>query len=234
MLSFIGTSKSGNSSPSKLPLKSESTTVAKLYDSISTLTLDRFIKCAVDGDLHQLQIDPTEPCSGDILLKTWEPIYEAFLDGMKDSDGLYKIRLIGKINHLQFNYEHIQLCVKFLQMAYHPDIVAILQSYMRVGEFNVEDMESYYRDLQVVLTRAQKIQQQIQEKRAELSVIQKSNSPEEKTTRKQFDQLIASVSIYAKFHIDKRIITVSEFIEYYTSRRENYEALEAEYDKMKR
>ena len=94
-------------------------------------------------------------------------------------------------------------------------------------------MESYVRDLQVVLNRAQRLQVEIEEKKAELSIIQGEQKEGEKTTRKQFDQLITSVSIYAKFHIDKKSVTVSEFVEYYTARRESIEAMEEHYEKTK-
>lgn len=210
---------------------SASSTEGKLYDSISLLTLDRFIKCYVDGDLHQLKVNPDDLIAGTKLISTWTGIHEAFMDGMRDKEGLYKIRLLGKINHLEFTYRHIHLCVQYLSIAHDQEIITLLQRVVSVGMFNPEDMKSYMNDLQVVLNRAQGLLAVIEEKKAELAIIQKQETPGEKPTRKQFDQLITQVSIFAKFHIDKRVITVSEFIEYYTSRRESFEALEEQHNK---
>lgn len=206
----------------------------KLYDSASTLTLDRFISCAVDGNLKQLQINPLDEFLEEYLITIWESIYEQFLDGMENREGIHVYKLHGKINYLNFTYKLIHLCVKYLQMAYDPEILDLLKPHIRVtGQFNPDDKPSYFQDLQVILNRAQRMLLDIENKKAELAVIEKRQKPAEKATRKQFDQLIAQVSIYAKFHIDKKIVTVSEFIEYYVARKQNYEALEEQYEKSK-
>lgn len=234
MLPFTWKAKNGNIS--KLPSlqASASTMAGKLYDSISKLTLDRFIRCACENDLQALFIDENDFVLTPEVIAVWEPIHEAFLDGMKDKEGLYKIRLMGKINHLEFNYQLIQLCIKFLSQAYDKEVVEIMQRIVRVGDFNPENMDSYRNDCQVVLNRAQMLLIQIEEKRAELAVIHKDETPGQKTTRKQFTQLITAVSIYTKFHINAKEIMVDEFIEYYQSRVESILALEAQYEKSKR
>lgn len=204
----------------------------KLYTTIDVLTLDRFIKCTCDGNLSHLQINPLDNIPQHSLQQTWNGIHEAFLDGMKDKEGAYKITIKNKIQTLEKQYELIQRCVKALEIAYDPEIIDILMAHIRVsGEFNPDDRVSYFKDLQILLNRAQGIQLKIKNLEAEYSMLEAGDKAGEKTTRKQFDQLIAQVSIYAKFHIDKKLVTVSEFIEYYTSRRESIEALEKQFQK---
>jgi hypothetical protein len=234
MLPFTWKARSGNTSTLPQLQKSASSLEGKLFDSITSLTLERFIRVACENDYSALFIDPKEFVLTAELGKVWTDIHEAFLDGMKDKEGIHKLRLVGKINHLQFVYEHIHLCVKYLSIAYDPEVVAYLQAHVMVGVLNPEDAVGYINSLQIILNRAQMILFQIQEKQAELKVIQGSEKPGEKTTRKHFDQLIAGVSIYAKFHINKKEISVSEFIEYYTARREHFEAMEKEYSKSTR
>lgn len=204
----------------------------KLYTTIDVLSLDRFIKCTCDSDLTQLQVNPLDNIPQLSLTQTWNGIHEAFLDGMKDKEGAYKLTIKGKILSHEYQYELIQKCVKALEIAYDPEIMDILRAHIRVsGEFNPDDRASYFKDLQILLNRAQGIQMKIKNLEAEYAMLEAGDKAGGKTTRKQFDQLIAQVSIYAKFHIDKKLVTVSEFIEYYTSRRESIEAMEKQFQK---
>jgi hypothetical protein len=230
--SFIVKGWNGNSTQHQLPPPLVSIT-GKLFDSTSLLTLDRFIKCACDNDLNQLKVNPSDSIPEITLRQLWETLFEQFLDGVQDTEGTHKTKLIGKINNLKFTYELIQLAAKFLEQAFHPDIIITLSKHIRVsGNFNWDNREEYLHDIQVLLNWAQGIQIDILTKEKEYEMLQAGAKVGEKTTRKQFDQLITAVSIYAKFHIDKRIVTVSEFIEYYTSRRESFEAMEEAYAKQ--
>ena len=232
ILSFIWKAKNGGSSAQKSLPQLVSITDGKLYDSPSSLTLDRFIKCAVDNDLSQLKINPLDNVPEITLTQVWASIYETFLDGMQDKEGMRKSKLYGKINNLEFTYELVQLVARFLTIGYHPEVIETLRKHMRVtGNFNPDNPEEYKNDIQVILNRAQGMKAEIKTIEIELNAIKAYEKPGEKTTRKQFDQLIAHVSIYAKFHIDKKIVSVSEFIEYYISRRENIETLEEQHQR---
>ena len=235
--SFIVKGVSGNTTTQQQPPVLVSIT-GKLYDTTSLLTLDRFTKCACDNDLDQLKVNPSDNIPEITLKQLWETLFEQFLDGVQDSEGAQKSKLIGKINNLKFTYELIQFSVKALQYGYERgifdrEIIQTLQKHVRVNGFdNPKDPVAFNHDLQIILNWAQGIQIDILTKEKEYEMLQAGAKMGEKTTRKQFDQLITSVSIYAKFHIDKRIVTVSEFIEYYTSRRESFEAMEEAHAKQ--
>lgn len=179
-----------------------------------------------------MQVNPLDSIPPISLLQAWQPIYEDFLDGMQDKEGLRKSKLMGKINNLEFTYELIQTGVKYMEKAYAKGIfdgemIQILSKHIRITGFeHPEDPVLFKRDLQVILNRANSIKLQITNLEAELKGMKIYEQAEQKTTFKQFDQLIAQVSIYAKFHIDKKQVTVSEFIEYYASRRQSLDALE--------
>lgn len=182
-----------------------------------------------------MQVNPLDSIPPISLLQAWQPIYEDFLDGMQDKEGLRKSKLMGKINNLEFTYELIQTGVKYMEKAYAKGIfdgemIQILSKHIRITGFeHPEDPELFKRDLQVILNRANGMKLQITTLQAELKGIKIYEESDQKTTFKQFDQLIAQVSIYAKFHIDKKLVTVSEFVEYYISRRESLDAIEEQH-----
>lgn len=228
-LSFLWRGKYGSTFPQKSHSGSAFPSV-KLYTTISQLTLDRFIKCLCDKDLNQL-IEQGAP-DQKLLELVWADVHEQFVDGMKDKEGAYKIKLLAEINRLQFNYELINLCVKFLSVGYDKDVVEALRKHVRCGDFNPEDQQSYFKTLQIIINRAQKLQVDIEYKKAEYAALNTGETGGEGFTRKHFDRLISQVSIFAKFHIDKKVVMVSEFIEYYISMRESYEAIKKENDKL--
>lgn len=196
--------------------------------SINTLPLINFINCLCDNDLSFIVISGNP--SIETLQRAWGVIYEQFLDGMKDREGIRRLRLMGKINHLNFIYELVHLCVRFLEQAYDREILDILRRHIAiVGEFNPEDVAQYFKDLQNLLTRAQSIKAQILDKTAEYAAL--GGKPGQKATTEQFNRFIAQVSIYTKFHIDKRVVTIAEFIGYYDIMRETEEAMQSQLNK---
>jgi hypothetical protein len=197
---------------------------AKWYQSVEDMPLDRFIRALCNMDLKELIIEG-EPTNEQLLL-SWSAIYEQFLDGMQDESGQRKMKLVGEINRLEFDHELIMLCVQRLQIAYSPWIIETLRRHIRVtGTFNPEDTEQYMRDLQAIRTRAANMQVKIDEKRGELAILTpKGSGP----TRMQFDRLIAQVSIFSKFHINRRAVMTSEFIELYKIMLEHENALKTQ------
>lgn len=154
----------------------------------------------------------------------WERVFNDFLDGMRDSEGLRRIKLEGKINNMVFTYELIVLCLKYLQKAYDPEIIGILRKHTRVmGSFNPEDMEGYMRDLGVIRNQATGLLAQISAHRTELNL---TSGKKMEVNRQHFEKLIAAVSRFVGFHLDKKTTTVSEFIEHYIAMRQQAESIQ--------
>lgn len=162
------------------------------------------------------------------LLIAWEAIYEQFLDAMNDRDGLHKIKLRAQINGLEFDYKLIQLCIQYLKVGYKPNIAEILTKHIRVdGRLNPEDQASYFRLLQTTKNRAQRLQVKIGEKKAELAIIEKqSTGSTVRPTKNHFDNLIAQVSRFMKFYIDRRQVSIGEFTSFYMQMQQESEAIQ--------
>lgn len=155
---------------------------------------------------------------------------------MQDKEGKYKTKLLAQINKLDFDIQLIELCVRRLRVMGHSDeILDTLRKHVMVtGEFNPEDKEGYTNSLQVVLNRLGGMRQQVAEKRAEYAIIEKRSGEPGEATEKHFDSLIAQVSLFSKFYIDKMSVTVAYFTELYKSMRETSQAYQTEINKAKR
>jgi hypothetical protein len=222
--------KDGNLSAPPPPPDSPS---VKLFSTLD-LPLDKFIRCLCDGALAALII---EGSPSDLELRAaWEAIFERFLDAMKDSDGLYMMRLNAKINTLEFNYKFIHLCLERLRVGYSRFAADCLRKLIRVdGELNPEDQDRYFRALQTVQNRAQRLQVEIGDKKAEKALLEKTTTGSTvQLTREHFDNLIGQVSRYMKFYIDRRIVSIGEFVSFYMQMREEGEAIKKQNAKKRR
>lgn len=212
----------GSSSPPPTPPASPST---KLYVTLD-LALDKFIRCLCDGDLSVLLIEGE--ADRFLLMAAWEAIYELFLDAMKDREGLYQVRLNAKINVLEFNYKFIQVCIDRLKIGYSKNAEDCLRQMIRVDDqLNPENQDQYFRILQTVKNRAQRLQVELGEKKAEKAILE--SKPAGQTVqpgRAHFDSLIGQVSRFMKFYINRREVSAGEFVGFYVQMREESEAIQ--------
>jgi hypothetical protein len=194
-----------------------------LYATLD-LPLDNFIRCICDKELSALIISGRP--SQEQLLRSWEVIFTQFLDGMKDDKGLRKLRLTKEINRLGFDYKIIELSLTYLDVAYDPEIAATLSRHIRVDKLDPEDRPTYERALKVVHNRAQRLKLELDEKRAEMAVLDKLSTGKSVTiTRHYFDQLIGQVARYMHFYINRRKTTTGEFVSFYSLMKEESEAI---------
>ncbi|MBS1915661.1 MAG: hypothetical protein JST87_05250 [Bacteroidetes bacterium] len=225
---YFGKRANTGSSVSNPPQNAEYPISYELYNSTSDLPLYKFIKCICNNDLSQLVISGKVP--DHVLSETWVKIYGEYLEGMKDKMGAHKLRLVSHINDLQFTYDMIQLCVKRMKIAPSQPAIDFISTHIMVFglKFNTEDMQGYMNDLKVVEGRSQTLLLHIAEKKQEYELLEGKSVDGDNVqiTEKHFDSMIAQLSIYAKFHVDKRQFTVNEFCELYKSATEHAEAIE--------
>lgn len=194
-----------------------------LYATLD-LPLDNFIRCICDSDLSSLIISgqPTR----EQLLRSWEVVFTLFLDGMKDDKGLRKLRLTKEINRLGFDFKVIELCLKYLEVAYDLEVVTILSKHIRVDKLDPADKPAYDQALKVVRNRSQRLKLELDEKKAEMTVLDKISTGRSVTiTRHYFDQLIGQVARYMHFYINRRKTTTGEFVSFYSLMKEESEAI---------
>lgn len=215
--SFIKRRKAGSTSKPPKPADSPSGTWYSTLD----LPLDRFIHCLVSGDLSFLIIGGQS--SSNDLYNAWEKIYELFLDAMKDKDGLYKVRLMSRINKLKFNYELIDLCIKYLTIGYKKDMEDILRQRIHLdAPLDPKDRPAYMRLLQTAKNRSQRLQINIETDEAEYAILTKKEPGQPVIiTYQHFDSLIAQVSLFMKFRVNKLEVSTAEFASYYSMMREH-------------
>jgi hypothetical protein len=197
------------------------------------LPLSKFIKVATSLDLKELIIWGT-PDDSD-LLAAWGVIYQEFLDGMQDKKTQSRIKLMNEIEKLEYDYRVIQLCVQRLSIGPCQWASDQLRRRVRVsGDFNPEDQASYYGQLVVVMNQSLSLKHRLQERQAELDIVYKrEGSAGGNPTAQQFDQLIARVSLFCKFQINRQETMTSEFIEYYREMKSTEAALKQQYDNHK-
>jgi hypothetical protein len=197
---------------------------ARWYRGTSELPLSKFIKIAVDLDLKHLIIWGTP--SEEDLLNAWAVIYQEFLDGMQGKKSNYKVKLKSEIDKLGYDYRMIQLCVQRLSLGPSEWAVDQLRRRVRVsGEFNPEDQAGYFKQLVVVMNQALSMKHRLSERQAELNIIYSREGGGSQPTMQHFDHLVARVSLFAKFQINRQKTMTSEFIELYKEMKGHEEAL---------
>lgn len=220
------------------PRVSPPSPVARWYTGPSEIPLCRFFKAALTADLRQLVIagNPSE----ETLLAAWGLIWTHFLDGMQTENSRYAVRLKSEVDKLNYDYRMIQLAIQRLSLA--PDIAEVLgkelsidwalQQLRRrvrvVGQFDLKNAEQYYQDLIVVLNQALSLRHRQQEKQAELDRLRQQMGATGEITEQQFDDMVSRLSLFAKFQIDRRKTTLSEFMSLWSSMMRHEEHLKKE------
>lgn len=190
------------------------------------LPLDRFFRCLVDSDLFALVISG-RPSNND-LYNAWEVIYEQFLDATKDKDGLYKVRLLNRINLFDFRYRLIQLCLEFLRKAHSPSVETTLRNQVRLdGVLDPADKIGYLRILQTAQNRSQHILIELETLQAECAIL-KGKGEGQAVTHDHCRNLTAQVSYFMKFRINPKDITTGEFASYYGMMRETNDLIRSQ------
>ena len=145
-----------------------------------------FINSLCESDVKYLIIEGDVP--HETLIAAWDNIYIEFLDGMTDKSGSYKLKLSSRINKLKFDVQLIELCILRLNISFNPEILEILKGCVQVtGEFNVEDQDGYFKNLQAIRNRLGRMRHEIIEKEAELKLITKGDPGSGAPTKQQFD-----------------------------------------------
>ncbi len=194
-----------------------------LYRSIDTLPLDRFITCICDQDLLALVISgkPTP----EELISAWNEIYDQYVIAVNDKEQQYILRLTKEINCLEFDYKLIGLCVTRLEIEHSDEVLGILKKLVPSNiKFNPADIEQYKKDLSLIISKSKRMIVEIENKRGELGRL----APEkgERITRSEFDKMVVRASKYMQNRIDKKLTTVSEFVQIIDEMRKEADSIE--------
>lgn len=178
--------------------------------------------------------------SDEVLLAAWETIWTHFLDGLQTKGGEHIVRLKSEVDRLEYDYRMIQLAVQRLSIA--PDISEALGKTLSIdwaleqlrrrvrviGQFDLSAPDQYYRDLLVVMNQSISLRHKHMEKKAELERLRQQVGATGEITEAQFDDMVTRVSLFAKYQIDRRRTTLSEFTSLWGSMNRHEEHLKKE------
>lgn len=173
------------------------------------LPLIRFIRCMCDDDYSPLIIEGE--ASSDQLLEMWQQIYEEYLDMTGAHRNNYALTLTAEINELFFRHVSIVEGVNILRKHRFDDLVAMMHKSGYRFPFNPLDPAKYQQDLDRVINRAKTLLVDIENKQAQLKALRKGDDGE-KISRLYFDKLLAMLSKFQGYRIDKEVTTVSEYV----------------------
>lgn len=163
-------------------------------------------------------------------------IYDEFVFKIKDKDQTYISKLLKEINVLQHKYDLVRLIVhrfvleaRIRQIA--PDMK--LPDQRDVWKVLISIIPARKTDSStVILARAGKLLEQMKIKQMELDQLQ-AVTKGQKADRNYFNRVIAAVGVYHKIQINRMIMLLSEFVEYYLLMREQQAHIEQEIKKQK-
>jgi hypothetical protein len=172
-----------------------------------------------------------------VLNETIDPlIWEEFADKLKNTEQRYLGKLLREINVLQNNYDLVMLVIQEIKL--HRRIKSIRP------EVELPNLDEIWKVLmniipvrktdtpEIIGARSKKLMEQINMKRAEIKRIQPIAQGGGKLDRSYFTKMIANVSTYHKMQINKRVMLLSEFVEYILIMREQQQEMEKEIQKQ--
>lgn len=195
----------------------------KLYRSIDNLPLERFITCICDKDLSALVISGN--ATKEELVSAWNDIYDQYVIAVNDKEQQYILRLTKEINCLEFDHKLIGLCVTRLEIEHSDDVLQILKKLVPTNlKFNPADIEQYKKDLSLIISKSKRMIIEIENKRGELGRL----APEkgQGVNRSEFDKMIVRASKYMQYKIDKKVTTVSEFVQIIDEMRKEADSID--------
>lgn len=127
----------------------------KYHQHITTLPLERFIDCLVDGNLQALVIEGEVP--NDVLNEAWEAIQHQYAETLGDGEQRLYLTMFKEVNHLTITLNQIYLLCDVLSKVYVKQFATQLNSLTgKSFPFNVQDEASYEADIKKSLDASMK------------------------------------------------------------------------------
>jgi hypothetical protein len=211
--------------------KSEPSPVStgRLYRSIQTLPLDRFITAVCDEDLSSLIIEgvPTE----EELNAAWTDIFLEYLDANNDNGARYKITLRRDIAVLEAKLTQVESSLYVLQIYHVQELVDVLRGLGYEDlQLDPANIDQYFADLNDVRNRSRELKIDKELKEIELSELEASDSKKERkrADRQSFLNILSRIATFKHVAIIRTSeITVAEFCAMFSEYLDNIKAIQA-------
>lgn len=159
-----------------------------------------------------------------------EGLYLEFFDAIKGKQQNYIDELIRSINIAETKYNLVKVAVSYFELndllgrdwRKDVEVIRAIGKHVRIGAKD---------SLQTVLTRAARYITDIEEKRAELALLDKSGEKGVIADSEYFTFMIVQISKYMKFHINRKQTYVAEFAEMIIELRKENERIEQQIKK---
>jgi hypothetical protein len=182
----------------------------KLHTSCDTLLLSDFITCQCDKVLDSLVIEgtPTE----EEKQAAWELITQEYYSQSNQKTNSMQIELCADIDKIKYKLIVIQECIDVLSRYRIDDLVQILHKHGYRLPFNHNDPESYFKDLKTVADRSKSLLVLLNDKVAQLGILENAESGQEPISRKYYNHTLAILSKFGGYAIEEGKITVGRYI----------------------
>lgn len=177
----------------------------KIIKSCYKLTMDKFIDCLIDNDFTGLgKGSQTE------LLLAWVEVFNEFSSLRQNSQSEEIFVLLKNIFSIEEKIKIIGYCVDILWVVYNRDIANELKELGFNVKLDWSNKQSYYKDLNSVITKAKSLNVKLQQHQKELDLLtnkHKGNS----WKRKDFTSINTNLAKFMNFHINNSIISVADW-----------------------
>jgi hypothetical protein len=189
-----------------------------VYTSLAKLPLSVFIDCSVDADFRGLLIEGEAP--DDVLQGVWDDIQQSYVEQMGGAEVELSLQLYKRIHKLSANLVQVHVLLDTLLYCFVNNVVDYVKQFSdqlnsllnTAFPFDVTNRESYNKNLQSCLTRASKIEIDIELKQGAWEEIQKKEGSEtQQVTREYFIEILTQLGNHKSVPLTDSISTY-EFV----------------------
>lgn len=144
------------------------------------------------------------------LKEAWQEINFEYAElGLEDSENRLRFSIDKQIKRLEFEFEHIQMCLDFLQHGWDDEIVKLIKGYPSFSsKYKLIKQKPLFPQLERIQKQSKNYISRINMKKAEFKAL----NPDNKNTKKQtLAEIAAILSKHVGYHLDTKKITVIEW-----------------------
>jgi hypothetical protein len=210
MLLFTRKRANGNSeqlNTSSLPASPS----GKLYRNIHECPLSVFIICLCDGDLSALIIEGK--VSDQVLLDTWEIIYQDYSDAISSDTEQAAQGIVRKINLLEFRITKTLAIQTYLDLKHDDEYVELLR-HIGAADTKYPDVphlqQMWWKRIN---GRVKRWQVEVEAEKRKLALLNQSMpGAQGRATRETFQDFIVQIEKYVRFNINEKETSVGRFV----------------------
>lgn len=176
-----------------------------IYKNCSELPLDIFLNILYTDNVSKLKKSPLFFVSKKKLKKVWGDIYDEYSDLSKSEGTTAFFQLLKQKTTLQNKIFITQTCIDSLKENYSEELVKVLKKLGYNFKFTRETLAS---DLKKVVAKSKPLL--IRLKKLEENITPYLNAEDLK--KSDFEDILVSLSKFQGYRLDKKQITVSEFV----------------------